>query len=380
MRVAMVDPSLFTLPYDAALAGALTELGCRVTLHARRLMPAERADDGVDLSAHFYPVAESRLARKLPAPVRLAVKAVDHAFSMRRLLHHIRHAPPDVVHFQWLPLPLLDGRLLHRFRRVAPLVLTVHDTDPFNGSPASVLQRLGVQHAMSGFSRLIVHTTQGLARLRALGIPAERICIVPHGHRRRGGHAADAMQGELTFLLFGKIKSYKGADVLIDAFAALPAALRAQARLRIVGKPYMDIGPLRAQAAQSGAADRITIEPSFVSVDAIATLLGPGTIMVFPYREIEASGVLFQALEYGRPVLASRLGAFADMLVDGEHGRLVPPGESGALSAAMAALIADRALAAANAAAISRLAARIPDWRDVAGSTIDVYRSVGAAA
>jgi glycosyltransferase involved in cell wall biosynthesis len=380
MRVAMVDPSLFTLQYDASLARALSGAGCDVTLHTRKLQPTDGMARGVDMSAQFYRLAETAWVRGLPKPARLAVKAIDHVASMRRLWRHLLAARPDVIHFQWLPLPLLDGKLLKSFRQLAPLVLTVHDTDPFNGDPAARLQRLGVKQALEGFGRLIVHTRQGQARLMAQGLPETRLTVLPHGIPELLAPEPDPMQGELTVLLFGKIKPYKGADLLIDAFAALPPALRGQARLRIVGKPYMDLGPLQAQAAASGAADRISIEPVFVADQDLPQLLGPGTIMVFPYREIEASGVLYQAVEYGRPIIASRMGAFAEVLQDGVHGRLVQPGDAPALTEAMASLLGNRAAAAQSAAAVRNLAGSGWSWDDVARGTISVYHSARQAA
>ena len=379
MRVAMVDPSLFTLPYDATLSRALTGAGCDVTLHTRSLQANDGAAGGINMSQEFYRFAEQRWVRAMPKPLRLAIKAIDHAASMHKLWRTLKNTRPDIIHFQWLPLPILDGRLLGRFRRLAPLVLTVHDTDPFNGDPAASLQRLGVYDALAGFNRLIVHTTQGHARLVAQGLPENRLELLPHGIPTLLDARPDPMQGELTVLLFGKIKPYKGADLLVNAFAALPEALRCQARLRIVGRPYMDLAPLRAQVQASRAADRISIEPDFVADEALPALLGPGTIMVFPYREIEASGVLYQALEYGRPIIASRIGAFADILQDGVHGRLVPPGDTRALSAALANLIGDRNEAAASADAVRLLTRHGPGWDDVAQKTVAIYRSAIAA-
>ena len=48
---------------------------------------------------------------------------------------------------------------------------------------------------------------------------------------------------------------------------------------------------------------------------------------VFPYREIEASGVFYLVQGLARWVIASRLGAFAEAIEDGVSGRLVAPGD-----------------------------------------------------
>ena len=388
MRIALIDPSLFTLPYDAALAGGLRDAGHDVVLHGRR----PRAGDGdikdTNLAPSFYRVAGLQVMDSLPKPLRLGVKGIDHLVSMAGLGARLRRQRPDVIHFQWLPLPVVDRRFLAGLRRIAPLVLTVHDSNPFNGNPAAGLQRHGLGGSFWFFGGVILHTQQGRARLIAQGVDPERIAVLPHGllgatrpalpaEDAAGG---DAMAGELVFLLFGKIKPYKGLDLLIEAFAQLPPGLQAQARLLAVGKPYMDLAPLRARARELGIEQRLTIVPRFVDDAEIGALFGPGTVATFPYREIEASGVLSLALAHARPILAARLGGFAELVRDGTDGVLVPPDDVAALRAAMARFIADRGFAAACAWNVRALADGIPDWAEIGRRTAVIYRQVQDAA
>ena len=381
MRAALVDPSLFTLPYDVALAGGLGQAGVQVDFYGRALTREDGAAAGLAIQPCFYRVAGSGLARALPAKLRLAVKGLDHLASMRRLLTVLRRARPDVIHFQWLPLPLFDSRLLPAFRRVAPVVLTVHDTDPFNGAPTARLQSAGFAASLAGCDRLIVHTAQGAGRLAALGVDPARVVVMPHGPLAAPGEAGpDDMQGELSFVLFGKIKPYKGADLLVEAYAGLPEPARRQARLRIVGQPYMELDGLRALAAARGVADRLALEPRFVEDAEMGSVFAPRSVAVFPYREIEASGVLSLALAHGRPVIASRLGNFAETLHDGVDGRLVAPGDVDGLRAAMLELIDDRALAAARGRQARTLAGALPGWPEIGRRTRALYEDVRGGA
>ena len=376
MRVAMVDPSLFTLPYDRALVSALGRAGHDVTLFGRRPGPDDNGAEGISLAPHFYRMADSQAARRLPTSARLGLKGIDHAASMLLLLRRLHRERPDVIHFQWLPLPLVDGRLLGLFRKVAPLVLTVHDTNPFNGDPSASLQQRGFFRSLDGFDRLIVHTAQGRERLCSAGVPANRVLVLPHGMLLDPPpYADDPMTGSMTFLLFGKVKPYKGLDLLIEAFATLPPLLRGDARIWVVGKPYMDLAPLQALAERLGIADRLVIEPRFVGDDEVAGLFAPGTVAVFPYREIEASGVLSIALACGRPVIASNLGNFAETVTDGLQGHLVPPGDVPALAAAMAHMLSDRDFAASCSRQARALVDAVPTWDGIAALTADAYRS-----
>lgn len=384
MRVALVDPSLFTLPYDRMLALGLREAGHDVVLHGRALRPGEGEAEGVTIAPDFYRATGGERAAWLPEPLRLALKGAEHVVCMAALLARFRRERPDVIHFQWLPLPVADARFLPALARIAPLVLTVHDSTPFNGNPASRLQRFGASDCFGAFDRLIVHTERFREQLLARGVPAERVARIPHGllgtalRGEPGGSAAPDGAGAgpplpSTFLLFGQIKPYKGVDVLIEAFARLPEALRAGARLRIVGKPFMDLAPLLDLAAKRGVAPRVAIEPRFVAEEEIPGLFAPDSVAVFPYREIEASGALTLAIAHGRPVIASRIGSFAEELEDGAHGALVPPDDPAALSAAMERMLTDPAFAARCAANVRALSAEVPSWGEIGRRTAAVY-------
>jgi glycosyltransferase involved in cell wall biosynthesis len=265
---------------------------------------------------------------------------------------------------------------LGRLREIAPVVLTVHDTNAFNGDPTAALQRLGFHAALRACDRLIVHTRQGEARLRAIGIPAARISVIPHGTTPAVPVQAEHPDQPVTFVLFGKLKPYKGADLLVEAFARLTERQRGRARVRIIGQSYMKLGGLQDRIAALDLADRITIEDRFVGDDEVAAVFAEGTIAVFPYREIEASGVLYLAIEHARPVIASAIGTFAESLTDGVHGSLVPSGDVAALSTAMARMIEDAPFRHAASASIARLSQESPDWLQVGRLTQAAYAAV----
>jgi glycosyltransferase involved in cell wall biosynthesis len=373
MNVALIDPSLFTLPYDAGLMEGLRDLGITTHLHGRTQVPEDGGSADIDIERSFYKL--SRIYGRLPAPIRLVLKGIDHGISLLSLLRRLARDKPDIIHFQWLPLPALDRALLGRFRRIAPVVLTVHDTDPFNGDPAARLQRVGFVAALRQCDRLIVHTRQGEKRLLAYGVEPSRVVVLPHGPLGTKGLQAseDVVTTPLTFVLFGKIKHYKGADLLISAFAALPADKRELARVLIVGQSYMDLAPLRQLVASHGLSDWVTIEDRFVSDDEVASIFSANVVSVFPYREIEASGVLSLALANSRPIIASRLGLFAETLTDGVHGRLVQAGETAALCGAMAEMIDAPDFRAACSRNVLLLQQGLPDWLEIARRTASLY-------
>lgn len=375
MKIAIIDPSLFTWPYDRELVGALRGAGHDALIFGKALPRGDRRHGDRALRQHFYGALAALPAATPRAAVR-ALKGMSHVGALRRLAGELGRWSPDVIHFQWLPLPAVDRLALPWLRTIAPLVLTVHDTLPFNGAPGSALQGLGALGALRQFDHLIVHTDQG--RRRVGPYAAAAVSRIAHG-LLHDGPAPDVDQvpkprgDEHTLLMFGQIKPYKGVDLLIRALADLPAVLRTRCRVRIVGKPFMDTEPLISLAHDLGVAERVEFRFDFVPDEELAGLFAEASAVVFPYREIEASGVLMTAITHARPVIASRLGAFAELIEDGRQGLLVPPGDPEALGAAIARLVTEPGLEQGLGEAMQRLKASIPSWAAIADQTVGAY-------
>lgn len=372
MRIVLIDPSNFSLPYDKALANGLAAEGHEVHVVGRALADAE-SWNGTDVPLHtqFYRGLDH--LPTLPPPVRLPMKGLSHAATMLRLPAWLRRLNPDVIHFQWFALPIADSLRLRALRSMAPVVLTMHDVEPFNGTPSSVLQRWGILDLVKRCDRVIVHTDVGRQRLASIGVPKKRLAVLPHGPLADLPPRNTPPAGPLTFLLFGKMKPYKGIDVLIEAVARMPPDLRTGCRFVIAGKPYMDIAPLREAVARHRLDDIVSFDTRFFSDEDMAELLSRAGALVFPYREIEASGVLSIALGLGRPIIASRIGSFAETLTDGADALLVPPDDAEALSRSLTAIAFSEAERRRLGDAARTLAEHMPGWRTIARRTLELY-------
>lgn len=376
MKVALVDPSIFTWPYDRALAGALCDAGHEAVIFGKALPDGDPRADDRTLRQHFYR-ALAPLPETTPRSVIRVLKGLAHADGLRRLCSQLSRWAPDIIHFQWLPLPAMDRLALPWLRTIAPVVLTVHDTLPFNGTPGLALQTFGQLGALGQFDHLIVHTDQG--RRRVAPYAAAAVSRIAHGllHDEPLPAAVPSRPcgrgDERVLLMFGHLKPYKGLDVLLRAIAEMPAVFRARCRLRVVGKPYMDMGPLIGLAHDLGIAERVEFRLNFVPDDELAGIFADADAVVFPYREIEASGVLMTAIAQAKPVIATRLGAFAELLEDGRHGLLVTPNDVEALAGALSRLVAEPELQRGFAAAMADLKASIPSWATIAEQTVGAY-------
>jgi glycosyltransferase involved in cell wall biosynthesis len=361
-HIRVIDPSLFTVPYCEALVEALERAGAEVKLVGRPLRGGEPVPR-VPLEPRFYRYSDT-LPRRI-GKAGAALKAAEHCADAIGLALSARPAE-TVMHFQWLPFPLADYAGLSLCRRKGPVVVTVHDTTPFNGTPTSMLQLRGFSAALGLADRLIVHTQTGVEHLVASGLDRNKIRCIPHGPL--GGFdniPPPPRTGPMTLVTFGKMRHYKGIDLLIEALAALGAEERQALRVIIAGEPLMDLAPLKERIAASGLGGTVELRPEFLSEDAMRELFAEAEGFIFPYREIEASGVLFLVQGLRRWIIASRLGAFAETIVEGESGRLVPAEDVPALTRALQECAQRRPQPSG--------AVSVTGWDDIAQATLATY-------
>jgi glycosyltransferase involved in cell wall biosynthesis len=377
-RVLMLDPSLFTLPYDRALCAGLATSGCQVHLVGRRLRAFERspADAALPLMPHFYRLAERASGRLAGGRLQRLVKSVEHVLDMVRVPALCDRLRPDVIHVQWLALPMIDRRILPALRRRAPLILTVHNSVPFHGAAASRLQMVGAESLYDQFDQLIAHTPTTRRHLLDQGVDARRIASVAHGLlplADEAGAQTRADDGLCRVLFFGELKPYKGLRLLIEAIAALPPATRAKVRLQVAGRPRMELAPLVQLCHEHGFAEQVTWDLRFIRDAEIARLFGTCDVVALPYHDVDSSGVLTLATVAGKAVIASEIGGFRDLLKAGETALLAPL-DAEAFARELARLVETPALRRQLADNLRRHGhAAIPTWSAIGRTTLEVY-------
>src|SRR3954447_25674702 len=367
MKVQLVDPSAFTPPYDRALAAALARAGAEVELLTTRFLygPVPPAE-GYRVEELFY---RRSAARGLDAPARLLFKAGEHVPDMLRFR---RAADADLVHYQWLTAPPLDGLLLPPLR---PRLMTAHYILPPQPSRRAVRSAHRVLDSMDA---VVAHFHHGAAPLRDEGgLDPAKVRVTPHGafdyltklaEEKPLPAELEGAEGPVV-LFFGLLRPYKGIENLLEAFRRVTGNA-AGAELWIVGNPRMDVAPLRDLAAR--APGRVRFVTRFVEDAEIPAIFRRADPLVLPSLDAEPSGVLYTGLAFGKPMVLSAVGGFPEVAAAGA-ARLVERGDTAGLAAALEELTAD-------AAARERLAAaaRVPPAVSFSGDeparlTLDLY-------
>ena len=186
----------------------------------------------------------------------------------------------------------------------------------------------------------MVHSPGAVAQLVELGVGRLRVVLIRHPVFEVPPAGAPLPPEGSTLLFFGLLRPYKGLDTLVEALA-LAAERVPRVRLVVAGDPLEPVEPLRALAARLGVTARIEWRLGFVPEPEVAALMRSATVVILPYREISASGVLATALGHHRPVVVSDVGSMGELVREFGAGVAVPPGDARELAAACATLLAD---------------------------------------
>jgi glycosyltransferase involved in cell wall biosynthesis len=276
----------------------------------------------------------------------------------------------DLVHYMWLPIPVLDRLLLAPKR---PRVYTMHWRLPASGTRiARSLERL-----LAEMDAVVVHSEHGARRLEAdFGVPRSKLRVIPHGAFDYLTRQDDEvpLPAELrdvegpVILAFGLVRPYKGTDVLLEAFRQMEGA-----ELWIVGLPRMPMEELRELAARAPGTVRFV--DRFVTDPEIPAFMRRADLVVLPYRNIEQSGVLYTALAFGRALVLSAVGGFTEIAERGA-ARLVPPEDPESLAQALRELLDDPSARTALGEGAAREAATISSWDRIGERTAELYREL----
>jgi glycosyltransferase involved in cell wall biosynthesis len=362
MKIALVDPLSYTPPYDHYLAAALARRGHDVQLLAGPFLHGEVPEpEGYERHEVFLSRA-GRLGGPARSRLRRILKAIEYLPSVGRMLGHLDHERPDVVHVQWLPRPELDRRWVRRLAGAHASVFTAHDVVP--------RRERALSHwapTLNLFDRVVVHSARGERQLAELGVEPAKLRRIPHPVFE--GSDLGPPNGR-TLLFFGLIRDYKGLDVLVRALRSIP-----DARLVVAGDPVDSVAPVRELADRLGVDERIDWRLGFLPDEDVPGLMQRATAVVLPYRQLDSSGVLATAIGYRRPVVTTDVGSLGEIVRAHEAGLVVPPDDEAELAAACAQLLDDGA-ALERAYRGAQKAAEVLTWDASAATHERVYEEI----
>jgi len=238
----------------------------------------------------------------------------------------------DVVHIQHEysiykfddRLPLVLKKLANRTKKV----ITIHCVRPSQFSECGPVDENYAKRIAQLADEVIVHLEVQKSILTRLGIPPEKIWVIPHGTELSDVDKETAREqlklpkdGKLL-LMFGFVKPHKCAHIVIEALSEIVDKVK-NVYLFIAGglaptaskkeRDYVEFVNKRIE--ELNLHDSVIFPNRFFPNDDVPYLFGASDIVLFPYYEEDrsASGSFHLAIGAKKPIIASRIPKFEEL-------------------------------------------------------------------
>ena len=210
-----------------------------------------------------------------------------------------------------------------------------------------VLRRC-VRSTLRGCDRVVVLSSAFRNQMLELGIPDERVVVLPNAVSTSAGldrsRAAREPEGRArcTVLFLNRVEPSKGVRDLVEAAREVCVA-EDYVRFRIVGPTTRYRSWLEDAIRAAGIGRRVSIEDTVEGEEKERTFQA-SDIYVLPSHSEGLPIGLLEAMSHGMACVATHVGAIPEVIDDGHNGLLVPPRDSPALASALLRLVRDPAL------------------------------------
>lgn len=319
--------------------------------------------------------------------VRRVGRAVRHVWSLVRALSTILRTRPDVFFWHVLRFSVDNWAVVaSSYLPHTRICLVMHETQPLveqAGSKALYRSDPVLHWSIAAATRRLdaIFTLSEDARdyVQAKWSPRGTVTVIPHGDEGvflSGAEPTPAGQTPPNVLFFGTWTTYKGIDVLLDAFEQVRTRVP-EASLTLAGPVgNVDVEHVRRRARMIGQVD---VRPGYVPMSGVAELMNTHRVVALPYLRARQSGVAHLAQTFARPVVATRVGDIPDVIDHGRTGLLVEPEDARGLADALVNLLDNPAEAERIGTEGARSLRRSGSWDGVASKVSSALKDPRSA-
>ena len=183
-----------------------------------------------------------------------------------------------------------------------------------------------------------------------MGVPDEKIAVIPNGidfseyavlpprgsFKRKFGIKNE----EKIVLYLGRLHKIKGVDILVKAFTNVIENLD-DVRLVVVGPDDGSLDGLQTLVKDMNVGNKVIFTGPLYGLEKIKAYVD-SEVYVLPSRYETFPMTVLEAYACGKPVIASNVGGLKDLVINGETGLLVEPGNKEQLAKNILYLLNDK--------------------------------------
>jgi len=256
-------------------------------------------------------------------------------FDCFRLIRILKRLKPDWFHILWLHhVPSLIYFVINKYK----IAYTVHDPILHKGEGGKI--RNWVQKKI--IKTADVFFVHGLENKRLLvdnyKLNNKQVHVIPHGEFIFWDKDKFNIKQEKIILFFGRIRKYKGLEILISAFEKIYKQIP-DYKLFIVGQ-----GDIEEFLPKIHSNSNIVLVNRYIEHNEVATFILRSKFVVLPYTQATQSGVIPMVFALERTCIATNVGAISEIVKHKKTGLLIQPSDSDELADSILFLVKNEEL------------------------------------
>lgn len=385
MKIAII--SFFHAESSLCLAKYLARQGCVVDYYfVANLLHDRKSTPGFDYPKARRMLGNHLLTEKEAPEMYCYLESLPVRLFLTRIIHHDRYPKINQLLMKML-MWQIKGRhydainivgqkswieTAHDVLKGENLIHTFHEL----GNHAGELRPLKVvQSAVADRSKVILHSQSTYDRFITLpGADVARTAVIPFGkfetcklYVREQDVTLPFSADKPMLLFYGYIYPYKGLDLLAKSVELLRPDWK-KFNIVIAGAGH------DPNLAYFRSLPNCFVMNRFLSNDEMMNLIRQSSVILLPYRTASQTGIIPTCTLYGKPFIATNVGAFSETVVDGDNGLLIEPDSPECFAKAIKSVVEDKALLSklSNGASNFGHADKF-DWDNIAKQTIHFF-------
>lgn len=378
--------------YTAELANKVAQKADVSIIKPTKTSADEYFCSEIDTHNEFDPINIS-----IPKIAKNEVSIIDTlqslgSYSNVKLVHDL---DPDIVHmtastelfpfmkyFVWRSGIDKQYPLIETFHNIDPdrLFLRLDDlSDVDTNNPIKWLLVNNIKNMMGKVlptpnrDHSIVHTQEHKTRLLDRGTPKSDISIIQHGiYEIFQNEYRNVPTEDNSILFFGNIVERKGPDTLIEAVPKI------QDHIPDVNVIFAGDGTFGTESKKiiEEYSENFEIHDRFIPNEEVGEFHDRAQLIAFPHKRlVGTSGTLTVAYSFEKPVVASSVGSFTDLVAKRGCGLVVPPDDPEELADAVISILNDNETYERMSRNTKKIRKEL-SWANIAEAHISLYEDL----